>query len=86
MVHFTYSEPRSTNEGPFSVSPRKHYILFSTKNPPAVQRIPWPEIEEEDGAVDGEPKTQFGSYETWIFNDHDFEFFVDSDGVFSRLN
>jgi hypothetical protein len=68
------------------VSPRKHHILFSTKNPPAVQRIPWPEIEEEDGPVDGEPKTQFGTYETWIFNDHDFDFFVDPDGKgFVRL-
>jgi hypothetical protein len=67
------------------VSPRKQYILFSTKNPPAVQRIPWPEIEDEPETVDGEPKTQFGTYETWIFNDHDFDFFVDPDGISSRL-
>ncbi|KAJ7798605.1 hypothetical protein B0H13DRAFT_2391520 [Mycena leptocephala] len=63
----------------------KQYILFSTKNPPAVQRIPWPEIEDEPETVDGEPKTQFGTYETWIFNDHDFDFFVDPDGISSRL-
>ncbi|KAJ7139708.1 RIC1-domain-containing protein [Mycena epipterygia] len=71
--------------GLICVSPRKHYILFSTKNPPAVQRIPWPEIEEEDGTIDGEPKTQFGTYETWIFNDHDFEFFVDSDVTATKI-
>ncbi|KAJ6604206.1 RIC1-domain-containing protein [Mycena vulgaris] len=71
--------------GLICVSPRKHYILFSTKNPPAVQRIPWPEIEEEEGAVDGEPKTQFGTYETWIFNDHDFDFFVDPDVTATKI-
>lgn len=52
-----------------------------------MQRIPWPEIEEDEqehDTVDGEPRTQqFGTYETWIFNDHDFEFFVDADGVCS---
>ncbi|KAJ7462790.1 RIC1-domain-containing protein [Mycena galericulata] len=71
--------------GLICVSPRKHYILFSTKNPPAVQRIPWPEIEEEDDPVDGEPKTQFGNYETWIFNDHDFDFFVDADVTATKI-
>ncbi|KAJ7770879.1 RIC1-domain-containing protein [Mycena maculata] len=71
--------------GLICVSPRKHYILFSTKNPPAVQRIPWPEIEEDDGTVDGEPKTQFGNYETWIFNDHDFDFFVDPDVTATKI-
>lgn len=71
--------------GLICVSPRKQYILFSTKNPPAVQRIPWPEIEEEDGAVDGEPKTQFGTYETWVFNDHDFDFFVDPDVTATQI-
>ncbi|KAJ7225920.1 RIC1-domain-containing protein [Mycena pura] len=65
--------------GLICVSPRKQYILFSTKNPPAVQRIPWPEIEEEDDLVDGDSRTQFGTYETWVFNDHDFDFFVDPD-------
>ncbi|KAJ7456586.1 RIC1-domain-containing protein [Mycena latifolia] len=71
--------------GLICVSPRKQYILFSTKNPPAVQRIPWPEIEEDDGTVDGEPKTQFGTYETWIFNDHDFDFFVDPDVTATKI-
>ncbi|KAF8213519.1 RIC1-domain-containing protein [Mycena galopus ATCC 62051] len=71
--------------GLICVSPRKQYILFSTKNPPAVQRIPWPEIEEEHETVDGEPKTQFGTYETWIFNDHDFDFFVDSDVTATKI-
>ncbi|KAJ7919027.1 RIC1-domain-containing protein [Mycena leptocephala] len=71
--------------GLICVSPRKQYILFSTKNPPAVQRIPWPEIEDEPETVDGEPKTQFGTYETWIFNDHDFDFFVDPDVTATKI-
>ncbi|KAJ6574685.1 RIC1-domain-containing protein [Mycena capillaripes] len=71
--------------GLICVSPRKQYILFSTKNPPAVQRIPWPEIEEEHETIDGEPKTQFGTYETWIFNDHDFDFFVDPDVTATKI-
>ncbi|KAJ7169474.1 RIC1-domain-containing protein [Mycena filopes] len=71
--------------GLICVSPRKQYILFSTKNPPAVQRIPWPELEDEHDAVDGEPKTQFGTYETWIFNDHDFDFFVDPDVTATKI-
>ncbi|KAJ6626842.1 RIC1-domain-containing protein [Mycena sp. CBHHK59/15] len=70
--------------GLIGVSPRKHYILFSTKNPPAVQRIPWPQVEGEHG-VDEEPKTQFGTYETWIFNDHDFDFFVDPDVTATKI-
>ncbi|KAJ7814122.1 RIC1-domain-containing protein [Mycena olivaceomarginata] len=65
------------------------YILFSTKSPPAVQRIPWPEIEEDEqehDTVDGEPRTQqFGTYETWIFNDHDFQFFVDADVTATKI-
>ncbi|KAJ7275450.1 RIC1-domain-containing protein [Mycena haematopus] len=72
--------------GLICVSPRKQYIIFSTKSPPAVQRIPWPEIEEEHDIVDGEPKTQFGTYETWIFNDHDFDFFVDPDVTATKIS
>ncbi|KAJ7293159.1 RIC1-domain-containing protein [Mycena rebaudengoi] len=70
--------------GLICVSPRKHYILFSTRNPPAVQRIPWPEVEDEEGG-DGEPKAQLGTHETWVFNDHDFDFFVDSDVTTAKI-
>ncbi|KAK0465224.1 RIC1-domain-containing protein [Desarmillaria tabescens] len=66
-----------------STSPRRHYILFSTKNPPAVQRIPWPSEEDEpQNDYEGqEPRRnkRFGSYDTWIFNDHEFEWFVEPD-------
>ncbi|KAJ7630516.1 RIC1-domain-containing protein [Roridomyces roridus] len=58
--------------GLICVSPRKQYILFSTKNPPAIQRIPWPEVEEEDE-------------EAWIFNDHDFDFFVEPDVTATKI-
>lgn len=71
--------------GPISASPRKHFILFSTKNPPAIQRIPWPAIDDTDGEGDGEAakqeKSQFEGYDTWIFNDQDFSWFVEPEGM-----
>ncbi|KAK7064573.1 RIC1 domain-containing protein [Favolaschia claudopus] len=72
--------------GLLCVSPRKEFILFSTRNPPAMQRIPWPDIEEEEHATpEDERQTQFGTYETWVFNDHDFDFFVNSDVTATQL-
>ncbi|KIY51327.1 RIC1-domain-containing protein [Fistulina hepatica ATCC 64428] len=71
-----------------SVSPRKNHILFTTKSPPAVQRIPWPSPEEDDQISrkevlhndneDEERRIHIG-YQTWIFNDDDFDWFVESD-------
>ena len=65
-----------------SLSPRKNYILFSTSNPPAIQRIPWPEDDEVDSADEGaeDRRIQIG-YETWVFNEEEFEWFVEHDGM-----
>ncbi|KAF7320200.1 RIC1 domain-containing protein [Mycena kentingensis (nom. inval.)] len=72
--------------GLICVSPRKHFIMFSTKNPPAIQRIPWPEI-EDDEEDDGQPaQRRFASYENWVFNEDDFDFFVDSDVTATQLS
>lgn len=62
-----------------SVSPRRQYILFSTQNPPAVQRIPWPMVEDEadDNALHGRP---LSGHDTWILNDHEMPWLVSSDG------
>ncbi|KIY65901.1 RIC1-domain-containing protein [Cylindrobasidium torrendii FP15055 ss-10] len=57
-----------------SASPRRHYILFSTKNPAAVQRIPWPTDPDDENS-----ESRFGNYETWVFNDNDFHWFVEPD-------
>ena len=62
-----------------SVSPRRQYILFSTQNPPAVQRFPWPIVEDEvdDNALHGRP---LSGHDTWILNDHEMPWLVSSDG------
>ncbi len=75
---------RST-DGHHSASPRRHYILFSTKNPPAIQRIPWPSEADEPEQVNDEERgpregTHFGSYDTWVFNDREFDWFLEPDG------
>ncbi|KAL7285751.1 hypothetical protein ACG7TL_000860 [Trametes sanguinea] len=56
-----------------SVSPRKDYILFSTSNPPAIQRVPWPNTGEagENGQ---------GDYDTWEVNEEELPWLVDPDG------
>ncbi|TDL28863.1 RIC1-domain-containing protein [Rickenella mellea] len=59
-----------------SVSPRRHYILLSTKNPPAIQRIPWPSVENED--VDGRSQSKsWLGHDTWILNDTEFPWLID---------
>ncbi|KAL1713253.1 RIC1-domain-containing protein [Schizophyllum commune] len=69
-----------------SLSPRKNYILFSTSNPPAIQRIPWPEDDEVDSADEGaeDRRIQIG-YETWVFNEEEFEWFVEHDVTVSKI-
>jgi len=60
-----------------SVSPRKTHVLFSTKDPPTIQRMPWPASEDEDST---QPHY---SYDTWLLNDLDFAWLVDADGAWS---
>lgn len=77
-----------------SVSPRKHALFFSTRNPPAVQRIPWPDRAEGDQVETEEtvaprrarPKAGLASYDTWVLNDQDFEFLVEPEGASSPAN
>ena len=62
----------------FSVSPRKQHLLFSTKNPSTVQRMPWPRDEE---GLDAENPAHLG-YDTWLLNEDDFGWLVEQDGRF----
>ncbi|KAJ3898688.1 hypothetical protein F5879DRAFT_1005698, partial [Lentinula edodes] len=62
-----------------SVSPRKQSIMFSTQNPPAIQRIPWPATSEEAMGERGSDEEEYGTrrrkldnYDQWIINDGDF--------------
>lgn len=56
-----------------SVLPRNGYILFTTKSPSTVQRIPWPGMQSVED-----------QYATWYLNDEDFPWLVDSDGTCAR--
>ncbi|KAH8120516.1 RIC1-domain-containing protein [Phellopilus nigrolimitatus] len=68
-----------------SVSPRKHYIMFSTKNPPAVQRIPWPSI-EVDFDDDGEDSRRtLSGHDTWIINDYELPWLVNPNVTVAHL-
>ncbi|KAI0047802.1 RIC1-domain-containing protein [Auriscalpium vulgare] len=60
-----------------SVSPRRHYILFSTKSPPSIQRIPWPATEESERNAQKESKDS--GYDNWVLNELDFPWLVDPD-------
>ena len=60
----------------YSVSPRRHYLLFSTKNPSTIQKMPWP-VDEE--FLDYERPVQ-SEYGTWIVNEEDFDWLVESEG------
>ncbi|TCD70639.1 hypothetical protein EIP91_002358 [Steccherinum ochraceum] len=67
-----------------SVSPRENYILYSTKSPPAIQRIPWPVLSEEDGP--GMPaQASLKYYDTWILNDQELPWLVDSDVTVCKI-
>ncbi|KAG5728542.1 RIC1 like protein [Termitomyces sp. T112] len=67
------------------VSPRRHHLIFSTKNPPTIQRIPWPVDSEDVNQVEGGKPNQRRGYDTWIFNDHDFSWLVDTDVSVSQI-
>lgn len=67
--------PGTLNSPEHSVSARKRHVMFSTRDPPTIQRMPWP-IGEDDDMTDVTP----ASYDTWILNDIDFAWLVESDG------
>ncbi|TFK36804.1 RIC1-domain-containing protein [Crucibulum laeve] len=54
-----------------SVSPRKRHLLFSTKDPPSIQRMPWPSDDE------GDSEAHLVGYDTWLFNSADFSWLVE---------
>ncbi|EKM83606.1 hypothetical protein AGABI1DRAFT_123933 [Agaricus bisporus var. burnettii JB137-S8] len=55
-----------------SVSPQKTHLMFTTSNPPTIQRMPWPQEEENSS----EPQC---TYDTWILNEDDFEWLREPD-------
>ncbi|KAI5123710.1 hypothetical protein M0805_000304 [Coniferiporia weirii] len=69
-----------------SVSPRRRYIMFSTRNPPAVQRIPWPSTEDEFEDEDGEDRRTLSGHDTWILNDYEMPWLVNSNVTVSQIS
>ncbi|PPQ67413.1 hypothetical protein CVT25_005992 [Psilocybe cyanescens] len=62
-----------------SVSPRKQYMVFSTRDPPTIQSMPWPAAEsDEDEDISIEHAIPL-SYNTWLLNDLDFSWLVEHD-------
>ncbi|OCH96704.1 RIC1-domain-containing protein [Obba rivulosa] len=66
-----------------SVSPRKDYIVFSTSSPPAVQRVPWPNV--VDGDTQAPDQHVWAGYDSWIINDEEFPWLVDADVQISQI-
>lgn len=62
-----------------SVSPRKSYILISTRKPRAIQRVPWPVRDESDDEEAVHTKVWSG-YDTWALNDQEVPWLVEPDG------
>jgi hypothetical protein len=51
------------------------FVMFSTQNPPTIQQMPWP-VREDDN------EQQDVDYDTWLLNDLDFPWLLESDGWF----
>ena len=58
-----------------SVLPRNAYVLFSTKSPSTIQRIPWPGMQLAEGL-----------YATWYINEEELPWLLDSDGTCEPLS
>ncbi|KAI0963163.1 hypothetical protein AcW1_000322 [Taiwanofungus camphoratus] len=65
-----------------SVSSRNDCILFSTKGPPALQRVPWPG--NPDDTHNGF-KT-WADYSTWVLNDEEFPWLIDADVFVTKIS
>jgi len=52
--------------------------VFSTRDPPTVQQMPWPVGEDGEG-IEVEVKSTL-TYDTWLLNDLGFPWLVESDG------
>ncbi|KAJ3801158.1 RIC1-domain-containing protein [Lentinula aff. detonsa] len=76
-----------------SVSLRKQSIVFSTKSPPAIQRVPWPAAEGEDEGQPESDEEEYGSrrrrkledYDQWIINESDFGWLVEPEVTISQI-
>jgi hypothetical protein len=59
-------------------------MLFSTRSPPAVQRIPWPTRDDSDEEEALHQKT-LARYDTWLLNDEELPWLVEPDGEYTGI-
>lgn len=67
-----------------SVLACKHYMIFSTTSPPAIQRIPWPAYDDSDSGGHLVKKS-FGGCNTWILNEEEVPWLVDPDVTVTEI-
>jgi RAB6A-GEF complex partner protein 1 len=60
-------------------------MLFSTRSPPAIQRIPWPTRDDSD-EEDTPQLNILARYDTWVLDDQELPWLVESDGKYRRLS
>ncbi|KAF8482108.1 RIC1-domain-containing protein [Russula ochroleuca] len=60
-----------------SVSPRKHCILFSTRSPPSIQRIPWPMTDGPELHRGGDEDKGY-EYDSWVLTEQNFQWLIDT--------
>jgi hypothetical protein len=62
-----------------SISARRHYLLLSTKDPPKIQRVPWPEGPERDGDEPPEANVSNGPA-AWMLSEEELPWLVEGEG------
>ncbi|KZP16760.1 RIC1-domain-containing protein [Athelia psychrophila] len=68
------------------VSPRRDYILFSTKSPPSVQRIPWPMHHDDSDEEDTVKKKGWSGYDSWTLDERDFPWLIETDATVTKIS
>ncbi|KAF8912940.1 RIC1-domain-containing protein [Gymnopilus junonius] len=71
--------------GLMSMSPRRQHMVFSTRDPPTIQRMPWPVDDDDGNDISGEDRPTL-TYDTWLLNDLDFSWLVESDVYVARIS
>ena len=66
-----------------SISPRKNCILFSKRNPPSIQRIPWPMADDTEPHNGNEEKEY--EYDSWVLTEQSFQWLIDMNGRYSQM-
>ena len=57
-------------------------MLFSTRSPPAIQRIPWPTRDDSEEEDPPQLKT-LSRYDNWVLDDQELPWLVEPDGEYT---